>query len=54
MTIARDEWSWRDVGGPNNLHVQELTPAQRRVAEKAEERQAQKMAEDYAKSVTGT
>jgi hypothetical protein len=49
MENFRDEGSWRTVGG--DLHVQELTPAQRRAAEKAAERQAQQMAEDYRKSV---
>jgi hypothetical protein len=48
MSRAFDEHNWRDVGGPENLHVRELSPAER---EKAEKRRTQEMAEAYKKSV---
>jgi hypothetical protein len=52
MSRAWDEHEWRDVSPPGFMSVRELSPTERRAAEKAEERRMQKMKEDYAKSVT--
>jgi hypothetical protein len=51
MTRAWDNHAWRDVSPPGFMNVQELSAGERRAAEKAEERQAQQMAEDYRQSV---
>jgi hypothetical protein len=51
MSRAWDEHEWRDVSPPGFMNVQELSPAERQAAEKAEEARAQQMARDYAESV---
>jgi hypothetical protein len=48
MPRSFDEHNFRDVGGPENLHVRDLSEAER---EKAEKRRTQEMAEAYKKSV---
>ena len=51
MPFNDERHNFRDPGFPGYLHVQELTPAERKAALEAQEAGEQKAAEDYKKSV---